>query len=77
MPVSKSLSARPAVGGRERRLVSLERAAEYTDQSVRSVRRLIASGDLTGYRMGKRAIRVDLNEVDALLRPIPTAGGAA
>jgi hypothetical protein len=34
---------------------------------------MIASGELAGYRVGKRMLRVDLNEVDALLRPIPSA----
>ena len=53
--------------------VSLDDAAEHLDVSVRTLRRFIASGDLTGYRAGKKIIRVDLNEVDAMLRPIPTA----
>lgn len=56
-----------------KRYVSLEVGAEYLDCSVRTVRRLIASGDLTGCRVGKRLIRVDLNEIDAMLRPIPNA----
>jgi excisionase family DNA binding protein len=43
--------------------------------STKTVRRWITSGDLAGYRAGKRLIRVDLNELDALLRPFPTAGG--
>ena len=54
-------------------LVSIENAAEHLDVSTRTVRRWIASGDLTGYRAGKRIIRVNLNEVDAMLRPIPSA----
>jgi len=40
--------------------------------STRTVRRYIADGRLTGYRMGPRLIRVDMAEVDALLSPIPT-----
>jgi excisionase family DNA binding protein len=58
-----------------RRLESIQFAAEYARVSTKTVRRWIASGDLAGYRAGKRLIRVDLNELDALLRPIPTAGG--
>ena len=50
-------------------------AAEYGDCSTKTIRRMIARGDLTGYRLGSRMIRVDLNELDALLRPIPTTAG--
>jgi len=42
----------------------------------KTIRRRISGGDLTGYRMGPRIIRVDLNEVAALLHPIPTAEAA-
>jgi len=56
-----------------RRLASINAAAEYAAISTKTVRRRIACGDLTGYRVGPRLIRVDLVEVDALLRPIPSA----
>lgn len=58
-----------------RRLESINGAAEYAQVNYRTIRRYIAAGRLTGYRMGPRLIRVDLDELDALLRPIPTAGG--
>jgi excisionase family DNA binding protein len=57
-----------------RRLASLATAAEHLGVCTRTVRRLISNGELTGYRIGPRAIRVDLNEVDELARPIPAAG---
>ena len=60
-----------------RRLVSLSKAAAYLDTSPRSVRRAIAEGRLAGYRFGPRTLRVDLNEIEAVLRPIPTAGDGA
>lgn len=60
---------------RERRLESVQAAATYAACSTKTIRRRIADGSLTGYRMGARLIRVDLNELDALLQPIPTAGG--
>lgn len=66
--------ARPTATPR-RRLASIESAAEYAECSAKTIRRRISDGSLTGYRMGKRLIRVDLNELDAMLRPIPTAGG--
>lgn len=61
----------------ERRLVPLAQASEYASCSTKTLRRRIADGSLTGYRMGPRLLRVDLNELEDLLRPIPTAGGAA
>jgi len=57
----------------ERRLVSLATAPEYADVSTRTLRRYISHGRLTGYRVGPRLIKVDLNELDRLARPIPTA----
>lgn len=58
-----------------RRLESIQNAADYLGVSTKTIRRQIARGELTGYRAGPRLIRVDLNELDAMLRPIPTAGG--
>ncbi len=60
-----------------RRLGSIPTAAEAAACSTKTIRRLIASGDLTGYRLGTRMIRVDLDELDAIMRPIPCAGDAA
>jgi excisionase family DNA binding protein len=62
-------ASQPAPG---RRLVTQKRAAEYFACTDRTIRNMIRRGDLTGYRVGKRMVRVDLNELDALLRPIPT-----
>lgn len=58
-----------------RRLATLSDAADYARVNPRTLRRRIADGSLTGYRMGPRLVRVDLNELDALLAPIP-AGAA-
>ncbi|OYO07882.1 DNA-binding protein [Enemella evansiae] len=60
---------------KQAQLVSQQVAAAHAGVSVDTIRRRIADGSLTGYRFGKRMIRVDLNELDALLRPIPTVGG--
>ena len=60
---------------RQRRLVSLAAAAAYADVSTRTLRRYIAQGRLTGYRVGPRLLKVDLDDVDQLARPIPTASG--
>ncbi len=61
----------------ERKLITLAAAAEHAAVSVKTIRRRVAAGDLTGYRMGTRLIRVDLHELDAIMRPIPSAGSAA
>lgn len=57
-----------------RRYASIATAAEYLGVTDRTVRQMIADGRLTGYRNGKRLIRLDLNEVDAAMTPF---GGAA
>lgn len=56
-----------------RRLVSINQAARLVDVSPRTIRRRIADSSLTGYRFGPRIIRVDLDEVESLFTPIPTA----
>ena len=57
-----------------KRYATLATAADYAGGcDERTLRRYIASGKLTAYRMGPRLVRVDLNEVDNLMRPIPTA----
>ena len=56
-----------------RRFGSIDRAAEIGDVSPKTIRRRIADGSLTGYRFGPRIIRVDLDEVESLFTPIPTA----
>ena len=56
-------------------LVSVEETAERYGISPQNVRRMISDGRLRAYRVGKKLIRIDLAEADAvLLRPIPTVG---
>ena len=56
---------------------SVASAAERHHVCAKTIRRKIASGDLTAYRLGSRLIRLDPAEVDALLRPIPNARSVA
>jgi excisionase family DNA binding protein len=56
-----------------RRFAKLKDAATYLDVTERTVRQMIADGRITGYRSGSRLVRVDLNEIDAAMRPF---GGA-
>lgn len=55
-----------------RRYASVTTAAEYAECEHKLIRKLITSGELKAYRLGARAIRVDLNELDHLM-----AGDAA
>lgn len=55
------------------RLVPLSDAAEHYHVSVKTLRRRIADGTITGYRVG-RLIRVDLDELaQCLVVTIPSA----
>jgi excisionase family DNA binding protein len=58
-----------------RNLRSIRAAASRADCSEKTIRRYVAQGKLTGYRFGPRILRVDMDEVDALLQQIPTAAG--
>lgn len=64
-----------------RRWASIDTGAEHVDMSNKTIRRMIATGTIGGYRFGKKTLRIDLNELDAVARPIPNAaalaGGAA
>ncbi|GAB93724.1 helix-turn-helix domain-containing protein [Gordonia rhizosphera] len=57
-----------------RRLESISDAAAYADILVRTIRRFIADGRLNAYRIGLRLVKVDLNDLDAMMRPV--GGGA-
>lgn len=54
-------------------LATLDAASAYAGCHPRTLRRMIAAGELTGYRVkGTKLIRVDLSE---LFTVIPTASG--
>ncbi|WP_284984320.1 helix-turn-helix domain-containing protein [Arthrobacter sp. efr-133-TYG-118] len=54
--------------------ITIAAAAEIAGVSTKSIRRYIAAGRITGYRVGPRMIRVNINELQDLLTPIPTTG---
>ena len=56
-----------------RRWASIKQTAQHLGVTDRTVRAMIADGRITGYRSGNRLVRLDLNEVDAAMRPF---GGA-
>jgi excisionase family DNA binding protein len=70
MPKSRAPEARTS----SPEWVSLDKAAQRLDCSRQTLRRMIAAGEIPAYRVGKRLLRVDMND---LLRRVPTAGSAA
>lgn len=56
-----------------RRLASIDQTAEYVGCNPRTIRRWIAAGRLRGYRAGPRLLKVDLDDVDAMLEPVEPA----
>mgnify|MGYP001033085615 CR=1 FL=1 len=64
----------PVTQSLPRRYGTMSDAAEYLGVTPRTIRQMIADGRLTGYRNGSRLVRVDLNEIDAIMQPF---GGAA
>jgi len=62
----------------QRKYAEIEAEAERLGVNPRTIRRRIADGTITGYRVGARSIRVDPAEIDKkLLRPIPTVERSA
>ncbi len=67
--------SRPPTARPPRRMGSQQEAARQYNVSTKSIRRRVADGSITAYRVGPRLIRLDLDEVEAaLLVPIPAAG---
>ena len=57
-----------------RRRASIGQAAEYAGVNPRTIRRYIAAGRITAYRVGPKLLKVDLEEIDRITRPIAAAG---
>lgn len=66
------MTAQPA-GSKLPTYVTLEHAAQITEQSIKTIRRRIADGTLPAYRFGGRNIRIRLDDLEAAARPISTA----
>jgi excisionase family DNA binding protein len=57
-----------------KRWLNQAEAAEYLGVTDRTIRNYIRTGALTGRRLpGSRLIRLDRHELDAALRPVPSA----
>lgn len=55
------------------RYATLAEAAEYLGANERTIRNLISRGQITGFRLGRKLIRVNLDELDDAMEIIPTA----
>jgi excisionase family DNA binding protein len=62
----------PAQTRRPHQLASIQEVADYCRVNPKTVRRWVWDGRLTRYTAGSRLIRLDLDEVDAMLRGEPT-----
>jgi excisionase family DNA binding protein len=51
-------------------LISIDQAAEQLGVSTRTVRRLIASGDLPAYRVSRELVRIKPEHLETLLEPV-------
>jgi excisionase family DNA binding protein len=73
-PSTASASAMVAArrGRWRQHLISLAEAADRLDVSARTLRRYIAAGRLTGYRVGHRLIKIDPTELDQLPTTLAT-----
>lgn len=68
-----SASTTPTTRPRQRQIVTQVVAAERLHVTTKTIRNWITKGLITGYRLpGGRAIRVDLAEIDRVMRVIPT-----
>jgi excisionase family DNA binding protein len=56
-----------------RRLASITAGADYANVCRRTIYNWVQAGRLTGYRTGPKLIKVDLDAIDALIRPVTVA----
>lgn len=56
---------------------TIPEAADRLKVSTKTIRRLIARGEIRATRITPQLIRVDLNSLDSIGRPLQYRGGAA
>ena len=56
-----------------RRLVSITATSEILGVSAKTVRRLVAAGDLDAVRVGRRTIRIRTESIDRLIDAHPVS----
>ncbi|MEU6579561.1 helix-turn-helix domain-containing protein [Nocardia sp. NPDC046763] len=70
------MTTRHHSGSGRRALISLRDAAQLAGVHPNTVRRWAHEGLLEGHRVGPRLIKVDRNQVLALVRPLGQGGAA-
>jgi excisionase family DNA binding protein len=58
----------PANNGRG--YVGITEAATYLDITAKTVRKLIATGELPAYRLGTKILRIKLADLEAVCKPL-------
>jgi excisionase family DNA binding protein len=66
----------PAKHG-QRGYVGITEAATYLDVTNKTVRKLIATGELPAYRLGAKILRIKLADLDAVCKPLPSGAASA
>jgi excisionase family DNA binding protein len=61
--------ANPSPPGFPARVATIKEAANHFNVHPDTIRRRVAAGELTAYRLGNRILRVDLDEAETLFRP--------
>jgi excisionase family DNA binding protein len=69
MPANPGRSNKIPHNGRpaERRYAKVDDAADYAQVNPFTIRKMVSDGRIHGYRIGKHLLRVDLNEIDAVM----------
>jgi excisionase family DNA binding protein len=55
---------------------SIDAAATRWTVNPKTIRRMVDRGEIVAYRVGQQ-LRVNPDEVDAAMQPVPAAGGAS
>lgn len=55
------------------RLVTVAEAARIAHKHPATIRRWVQSGEVRGWRVNRSEIRVDLDEIETIIRPVPIA----
>ncbi len=71
MPLPRPLPSEQRKSTPESEWVSLQQAALRVGVSVDTLRRRIRAGKLRAYRFGERLIKIRVEDLDNLVRPIP------
>jgi excisionase family DNA binding protein len=68
-PAPKPPTTRDEIVARKQEMASLKEAGEYLHVNPKTIRRLIARGQIAGYRIGK-SIRVKVADLEQLRVPV-------